>query len=42
MVYSQAFAPLHAFEVSIPLVDQWKIMCFPDVHVLLGHENLMP
>jgi hypothetical protein len=22
--------------------NQWKIVCFPNVHVLLGHKNLMP
>jgi len=42
MVYLQAFTPLHAFEVGIPKADQWKIVCFLDVHELLGHGNLMP
>jgi len=27
-MYSQAFTPLHAFEVGTPEADQWKIVCF--------------
>jgi hypothetical protein len=42
MMYSQAFAPFHTFEVGIPQTNQWIIVCLPYLHVFLGHKNLMP